>query len=75
MNSTSTRTTSLAVSNVRRIRNSLGYTGTSNTKTILVDGWHGEHTEYAVRDFQRDMGIDPAGTVYAQTWAALGHRY
>jgi hypothetical protein len=63
-----------AVSNVQRILNSLGYTGTSNTKTILVDGWYGEHTEYAVRNFQRDMDIEPVGTVYTQTWAALGQR-
>ena len=63
-----------AVSNVQRILNSLGYTGKSNTNTIKVDGWYGTHTEYAVRNFQRDMGIDPVGTVYTQTWAELGQQ-
>lgn len=62
----------IAVSNVQRILRSLGYQGKSRTTPIAVDGWFGQHTRFAVRNFQRDHGIDPVGTVYTQTWAALG---
>lgn len=61
-----------AVTNVQRILRSLGYTGLSNTRRLTVDGWYGQHTRYAVENFQRDHGIDQTGAVYTQTWAALG---
>lgn len=61
-----------AVANVQTILADLGYQGRSRTVPIAVDGWFGSHTEYAVRNFQRDQGIDPVGTVYRLTWEALG---
>lgn len=61
----------VAVSNVQQILAGLGYQGRSRTVPIAVDGWYGVHTEYAVKNFQRDHGIEPVGTVYQQTWLAL----
>lgn len=60
----------IAVANVESVLRSLGYTGLSDENLIATDGRCGEHTECAVRNSQQDMGIEPAGTVDEQTWAA-----
>jgi peptidoglycan hydrolase-like protein with peptidoglycan-binding domain len=38
---------------------------------IGVDGDFGAKTEAAVKEFQRNRGLDPDGVVGKQTWAAL----
>ncbi len=61
-----------AVANIQAILADLGYQGRSRTVPIAVDGWYGIHTEYAVKNFQRDNAIDPVGTIHRITWEALG---
>ncbi len=38
---------------------------------LPVTGYFGDQTERAVRNFQRDAGLDPTGVIDATTWRAL----
>lgn len=48
-----------------------GYKG-KDGKPLVADGIWGENTEYAVRQFQKDAGLQVDGIVGAKTWSALG---
>ena len=55
---------------IQEYLNSLGYKG-QNGKTLSVDGIFGQNTEYAVKNFQADMGLISDGLVGDKTWSIM----
>ncbi len=54
--------------------NDLGYTD-KNGDTLNVDGNFGDKTEYAVIQYQKDMGLNAEGLVIDLTWDSLGFTF
>jgi len=50
--------------------NGLGYVG-ANGRSLLVDGFFGPQTEFAVRSYQKAKGLILDGIVGPQTWGSL----
>jgi peptidoglycan hydrolase-like protein with peptidoglycan-binding domain len=44
----------------------------SHGYTVDVDGYFGPGTEQAIRDFQRNAGLEVDGLVGPHTWSTLG---
>lgn len=55
---------------LQRLLKALGYKGKAN-KTLAVDGSFGGNTEFAVKTFQHDKGLEVDGVVGKKTWKAL----
>ena len=58
------------VKTLQRLLNSLGYKG-SNGKALDVDGIFGDNTDYAVKAFQKAMGLVVDGIVGSATYTKL----
>ena len=58
------------VKTLQRLLKELGYKG-SNRKVLAVDGSFGGNTEYAVKNFQEDFGLNVDGVVGSATWNGI----
>lgn len=62
------------VSLVQTLLNARGFKG-KNGKSLTVDGDFGGNTEYAVKLYQKTIGVTQDGIVGALTWNALLHEH
>ena len=59
-----------AVKSLQILLNGYNFVG-KNIKPLTVDGDFGANTDYALRNFQRSVGLTPDGICGPKTWAAL----
>ena len=55
------------VGTLQALLNALGYVG-KNGKALNTDHDFGGNTDYAVRNFQKSVGLNPDGIVGKKTW-------
>ena len=58
------------VKTLQRLLNALGFKG-KDGKVLDVDGSHGGNTDYALRSFQSNKGLEVDGCCGRLTWSAL----
>ena len=63
-----------AIRSVQEILRAEGFTDQAGG-AVVVDGYYGPDTAYAVQLFQQQAGITVDGTVGQETWEALGTTY
>ena len=61
---------SLTVKSLQTLLKARGYTD-ENGNALDLDGEFGQHTDYAVRTFQRDHSLEVDGIVGKNTWRTL----